>query len=113
MGKIYHGQSWSSVVVETDDGRSYNLNPRHDLRNHSPDGFAWGYGGSGPAQLSLALLCDLLGDDRRALRIYQDFKFAVVAGWDKDKPWTATEATLLVRLKQVETKTFHERAQHG
>jgi hypothetical protein len=28
-----------------------SLDPRHDLRNHSPDGFEWGYGGSGPAVL--------------------------------------------------------------
>ena len=26
------------------------------VRNHSPDGFSWGDGGSGPAQLALALL---------------------------------------------------------
>lgn len=36
------------------------LRPRHDLFNHSPDGFAWGYGGSGPAQLALAILADHL-----------------------------------------------------
>ena len=29
-----------------------------NIRNHSPTGFAWGYGGSGPAQLSLAILVD-------------------------------------------------------
>src|SRR5262245_22144387 len=29
-----------------------------ELRNHSPTGFEWGYGGSGPAQLALALLVD-------------------------------------------------------
>jgi len=35
-----------------------DLNPRSDLMNHSPDGFNWGYGGSGPAQLALAILAD-------------------------------------------------------
>ncbi len=34
------------------------LGPRLDLANHSPDGFSWGYGGSGPAQLALAILAD-------------------------------------------------------
>jgi Family of unknown function (DUF6166) len=38
-----------------------------------------GYGGSGPAQLALALLADHLGDDREALRRYQDFKWACIA----------------------------------
>lgn len=37
------------------------LSPRNDVRNHSPDGFQWGYGGSGPAQLALALCLDVLG----------------------------------------------------
>ncbi len=45
----------------------YQLPPRHDLRNHSPDGLKWGYAGSGPAQLALAVLPDALGSDRHAL----------------------------------------------
>src|SRR6059036_1653610 len=32
-----------------------------EIRNHSPTGFQWGYAGSGPAQLALALLVDALG----------------------------------------------------
>ena len=31
-------------------------------RIHSPDGFAWGYGGSGPSQLALAILDSMTGD---------------------------------------------------
>lgn len=38
--------------------------------NHSPDGFNWGYGGSGPAQLAFAICLELIG--RRAN--YQKFK---------------------------------------
>jgi hypothetical protein len=41
--------------------------------NHSPDGFNWGYGGSGPAQLALAILLELYPQDV-ALRNYQQFK---------------------------------------
>ena len=55
------------------------LNPRMDLWNHSPDGFEWGYSGSGPAQLALALLADHCGDDERALNWYHRFKWAVIA----------------------------------
>lgn len=69
-------------VVVVDSARpdaSYLLPPRHDLRNHSPDGFNWSYSGSGPAQLSLALLADALGDDRRAERVYQRFKQRVIS----------------------------------
>ena len=47
------------------------LKPRFDLRQHSPTGFEWGFGGSGPAQLALALLADWSGDDGFALKHYQ------------------------------------------
>lgn len=67
-----------TVTVIDADGWLEPLDPRLDLRDHSPDGFNWGYAGSGPAQLALALLADALGDDRRAERLYQDFKFRVV-----------------------------------
>lgn len=41
--------------------------PLHlDVRDHSPTGFAWGYGGSGPAQLALALLIDATGNEALA-----------------------------------------------
>jgi len=66
-------------MVAAPDGNEEPLDPRADLRNHSPDGFNWGYGGSGPAQLALALLADALGDDAKAQAFYQDFKFKVIA----------------------------------
>ncbi len=56
------------------------LNPEASLkvRNHSPTGFAWGYGGSGPAQLALGLLM-LFAGQAFAERNYQDFKWQVIA----------------------------------
>lgn len=65
------------------------LDPRLDLRNHSPTGFEWGYAGSGPAQVALALLADHLAVDERALELYQEFKFAVVATLPKQS-WALT-----------------------
>jgi hypothetical protein len=47
--------------------------------NHSPDGFAWGYSGSGPAQLALAILLRLT-DKRTAVANHQMFKTDVIAG---------------------------------
>ena len=49
------------------------------LRKHSPDGFNWGYGGSGPAQLALALLLHYRKDKYFSVRWYQDFKWEVIA----------------------------------
>ncbi len=50
------------------------------LRTHSPDGsVSWGYLGSGPSQLALALLLDFGATDKEALDWYQDFKRDVIA----------------------------------
>lgn len=73
------------VIDKSDPDGGYLLPPRHDLRNHSPDGFNWGYSGSGPAQLALALLADALGDDEKAQRFYQDFKMKVIGRLDGDR----------------------------
>lgn len=72
--------------------------PSQRLINHSPDGFEWGYGGSGPAQLALALLLDATGDKEIALAHYQDFKWDVVAGWGEE--WSITSEEILEWVKQ-------------
>lgn len=79
------------VEMEFDKGRAL-LSPEPSLRlaNHSPDGFSWGYGGSGPAQLALAILYDVTSDARLSLSLYQDFKRDVVSKWDMDKGWEMT-----------------------
>jgi hypothetical protein len=62
------------------EGKLFSSTPSQKLRNHSPDGFAWGYHGSGPAQLVLALLLHFTGDAKFSLKNYQDFKCDVIAG---------------------------------
>lgn len=59
---------------------------------HSPDGFSWGYGGSGPAELSRCLLIDALGIRRPHPRLYQEFKDAFVARWGPE--WEIDAATI-------------------
>ena len=56
------------------------LEPHQSLRirKHSPDGFLWGYGGSGPAQLALAILLEYLPIPI-AENYYQRFKQEFVA----------------------------------
>lgn len=73
-----------------DNSTPYPIRERQDLDNHSPTGFAWGYSGSGPAQLALAILADLFGDEI-AVGYHQAFKFRVIAGLDQDKGWELTE----------------------
>lgn len=86
------------VVVYPPNGAPYELNPRFDVRNHSPTGFCWGYHGSGPAQLALAILCDYLGRDE-ALRYYQQFKDAAIATIPRENNFelTTTEIDVIVR----------------
>jgi len=53
------------------------LDPRPSqlYRNHSPDGFSWGYGGSGPSQLALAVILELTGSPNG----YQEFKWEYIS----------------------------------
>jgi hypothetical protein len=72
-------------VVKQVDGLSAGpLDPRLDLWNHSTTGFEFGYGGSGPAQLALAILADALGDEQLAVRLHQQFKWAFVARFPRE-----------------------------
>lgn len=46
---------------------------------HSPKGFEWGYGGSGPADLALNILLAATADRDFAARHHQSFKWRFVA----------------------------------
>lgn len=76
------------LVLVRDKARrtGHRLRPNRSLWiiNHSPDGFEWGYGGSGPAQLALAILLDVTGDRELAKLLHQPFKWQYVAIAPKD-----------------------------
>ncbi len=97
--KTYEGRREGSVTEVIVDGSP--LNPRLDLWNHSPTGFEWGYGGSGPAQLALALLADHLGDDEMAVKLHQQFKFAIVSGLPY-QGWQLTSEQITEILEMAE-----------
>ena len=88
--KTYVGGRSLAGAEVTVDGKP--LPPRFDLKRLSPTGFEWTYEGNGPAQLALALLADHLGDDAKALQLYQPFMRAVVA--DLDNSWELTSADI-------------------
>jgi hypothetical protein len=75
---VYRTPAGCVVKVHEGDGTARDLPLRLDLRGHSPTGPEWGYGGSGPAQLALALAADVLGDDEEAQDVYQRLKARVV-----------------------------------
>lgn len=80
-----------------------------DLADHSPMGFEWGYNGSGPKQLALAILAEAFTDDE-ALEYYEQFTSDVIASIH-DRKWEMTssdikawfeQATGRVRLTQMD-----------
>jgi hypothetical protein len=75
---IYQGKRIKQGCIVTVDGQ--RLPPRADLRNHSPTRFEWGYGGSEPSQLALAILCwHCASNEQRALSYYPPFKESIIA----------------------------------
>lgn len=68
------------------------------LINHSPNGFNWGYGGSGPSQLALGLLLAVTSDKDLSLRFYQQFKWDIVA--NLGDTWEITEGSILAWIEQ-------------
>lgn len=81
------------TVVKPGASREQILHPPRIDRTreawHSPSGFEWGYGGSGPAELARAILMAARPGDRPAEGVrhpgcYQRFKFDVVASLPRD-----------------------------
>jgi len=95
--KRYRGGRSLDGAVVTVDGKP--LDPRHDLKQLSATGFEWTYEGAVPAQLALALLADHLGDDSRALALYEAFMRHLVA--ELDNSWELTSADIDAALAEI------------
>jgi hypothetical protein len=89
--RVFAGTRQTPRIKEITPDRSLKY------RNHSPDGFAWGYGGSGPAQLALAILLEF--DEAHAEQLYQDFKWEVIANLPQDKDFVLPMARVREWLK--------------
>ena len=84
--KTYKGdRTIDGIVVTVDDTP---LNQRLDLKSISEDGFEWSFEGPASAQLALAILADHVGDDARALRLYEAFTREIVANFANE--WIMT-----------------------
>lgn len=68
--------NWNSRKIWL-EGKELQPEESQKVFNHSPDGFNWGYGGSGPAQLALAICLTHLPKEE-AIRRYQEFKWNVI-----------------------------------
>jgi len=94
--RVYTGKRTLQGNLVMVDGKP--LPQRLDLWAHSPTGFEWGYSGSGPAQLALALAADVLHDDERAVRVHQHLKRKLIANLDGD--WTLAEEDILLAIER-------------
>lgn len=65
--------------------------PSIAVHNHSPDGFSWGFGGSGPSQLALAIMLEFLPKEI-ACAHYMQFK------WDHVSTWARADIKISIDL---------------
>ena len=97
------GERRVGEVLITVDGAPLDWRSSLAVRNHSPTGPAWGYGGSGPAQLALAILLAVT-DAATAERFYQKFKWSVIAPIETDR-WTLDASDVLGWLESAAAGT--------
>ena len=101
MNRVFEGRRTpDGAALVTLDGRRLPLAPSLRLRPHSPTGFEWGYGGSGPSQLALALLLASGIEARTAVERYQAFKTEVVSGFGSTWRLPAAEVLAWVERRQ-------------
>lgn len=105
---IYVGKRVQGHALVLKDGRPFDAARSLQVRNHSPTGFNWGYMGSGPAQLALALLLDVLGDELAAQRYYQAFKADQVATWPESWSIDAAQIRAWVDLQRLAEEVDEE-----
>lgn len=107
--KVYYGRrtEYGCAVDVDEDGERTLLDLRKDLPLHSSEA-NWGYGGSGPAQLALALAADVLGDDEKALDVYQRLKFKLVGRLPHEE-WVLTEGQIRTAIDTIEREPRRSR----
>jgi hypothetical protein len=81
--KLFIGKRTKNGAEVFIDGEQLTLEPSLEVYSHSPTGFEWGYGGSGPSQLALAILLELYGRST-ALHYYQAFKYKFIVAAAQD-----------------------------
>lgn len=75
--RIVRTPTQSTILVWVDE-KAITPAKSQKVRDHSPDGFNAGYGGSGPAQLALGILLEIM-PEKKARENYQVFKWKYLA----------------------------------
>lgn len=121
--KVFRGRkSVVGCIVElTDENYTTQLSLEKSLQvvDHAPDGFQWGYNGSGPAQLAAAILYEVTNNTELARQFYQFFKHDQVAQWQDTfeinehqvLAWLSTVGALQVNVvdtAKIEFEAFNQ-----
>ncbi len=97
------------VIMSTDGEKWANLPLYLDEKNHSPTGFAWGYGGSGPHQLGYAILRTYFEifdgrspeDAKRfATKFYGKFTWDFVNNFGREDAWELSHDKIAAWLEK-------------
>ena len=100
---MIRGERRKGEVLVTVDGAPLDWRSSLAERNHSPMGPAWGSGGSGPAQLALAILLAVTAA-AMAERFYQQFKWSIIAPIEADR-WALDVGDVLNWLESAAAGT--------
>lgn len=112
--KLYVGRRTRTgkCVVQVVEGTEVRPLPlARSIMNHSLS-FEWGYTGSGPAQLALALLCDCLKDNRKAVLLHQGFNSTIVGNLPKDR-WELRENVIKETAEMLESSVNYGVSDEG
>lgn len=74
-----HDEAGNPDIVLRRVDHMAKTNVQRALTLHSPTGFEWGYGGSGPADLALNILVRFGLSEFDATNLHQDFKWKFIA----------------------------------
>lgn len=98
---LFAGERRKGVVSVTMvvDGVPRPLPFHLSVSNHSPMGFQWGYEGSGPRQLALAMCVELVGPVR-ALDVYMGVEDRLLVGLRKDR-WTIDGFAVMEAIEEA------------
>lgn len=78
FGRILPGDPRKKIIMRRDEHGNPSTNVPHQQIIHSPTGFEWGYGGSGPADLALNIL-RLYTEKTVAEMLHQKFKWEFIS----------------------------------
>lgn len=94
------------IILERDEKGNAIVNIPQTIVSHSPGGFEWGYGGSGPADLALNILYAVTKDKKIAYEYHQEYKWDVISKLPYEGTIITYEEVLDWLSKRVDISNF-------